>query len=92
MRAFETVRFETSDGHGGCDFDTLLTLYAGLEEASLGTTCLDDLDAFACDDDDGHASCSVLEQFFWLDETILVRVTSFGHLSTGAYAMDLSIQ
>lgn len=92
VRAFETVRLETSDGAGGCDFDTVLTLYDVLDEPAEGSTCLDDFDAFACDDDDGEASCSMLEHFFWLDETILARVISFGRGSTGAYSLSISIQ
>lgn len=93
VHAFDTVRLETSDGEGGCNFDSVVTLYDDwLEEPAEGTSCLDDFDAFDCDDDYGIEDCSLLEHFFWLDWTILARVTSFGHLSTGAYTLSVSIE
>jgi len=84
-----TLRFETSDGFGGCSMDTVVSVYDA-EAAPAASTCsADELD-LACDDDGGNGSCSLLTHTFAAAGIYAIRVQSYSERSTGSYVLSIT--
>lgn len=86
-----TVRIETSDGAGGCAFDSVLSIYDSAVDDPGGENCVHEGSALGCDDDDGVRTCSALEYRASRAGEYVVRLVSYGHREMGSYAMSVSI-
>lgn len=87
-----TAVFETSDGQGGCDLDTVLVLYGDGAEPLVETwSCNDDPAEIFCDDDRGPGDCSRLYFTAPYAGTFYVRAIERDDDATGAYQLRVDV-